>query len=151
MNAQHIDLYNGSSWRAVSVPSYLDFPNWVTAFSSTSVWADARQDETFDPELGHWNGKSWTQVITDAPADSFLTDIAGDGAGGLNVLDYERDTGQEYVLHMSSAGSWTRTAIGGGQIESLARVAGTTSVWGAGVLISPYGNDAGIWADGALP
>lgn len=147
-----VDRYNGSTWQAVSVPSYMtDGERYVFAQSATSVWVDGKDTSTGQPELMRWNGKSWTHVSTDAPAASQLDAIASDGQGGINIIASSTDSAQCWVLHRSSSGTWTRTApTTDAEIFSLVSVPRTTSSWGAGTL---YGSDtkAVISADGALP
>lgn len=148
-----VDRYNGSTWQAVSVPSYMtDGERYVFAQSAASVWVDGQDTSTGQPELMRWNGKSWAQVSTDAPAGSQLDAIASDGHAGINVIASSTDSTQCWVLHRSSSGTWTRTALTtGAEIASLVPIPGTTSSWGAGTLYGGGDTEAVIWADGALP
>jgi len=152
-SVNQVSRYNGSTWQAVSVPSYMfDGERYVFAQSKTSVWVAGKDTTTGQPELMRWNGKSWTHVSTDAPAGSQLDAIAGDGRGGINIVASSTSSTRGWILHRSSSGTWTRTELTtDAEVDNLVLVPRTTSSWAAGTWYDGTHAKAAIWADGSLP
>jgi hypothetical protein len=154
--------YNGSAWSEVpAADSALANTqlNDVLAASSGNVWVSGTSPaNAADGQLvlAHWNGKSWKRFVAPWPvqqAERFATD----GAGGIWIpVVTGGDSPATWILHLSHTGGWTRTKIAAGRgdgvgVGDLALIPGTTTVWGAGGLVTTAGGgDAAIWDHGVL-
>jgi hypothetical protein len=153
--------YNGSAWSAVPAANsaLADTQlNDVLAASSRNVWvsgtapANAADGRLI---LAHWNGKSWKRFVAPWPVQQ-TERFATDGAHGIWIpVVTGGDSPTTWILHLSHAGRWTRTEIAAGRgdgvgVGDLALIPGTTTVWGAGGLVTTVGGDAAIWDHGLL-
>jgi hypothetical protein len=153
--------YNGSAWSNVpAADSALGDTqlNDVLAASGSNVWvsgttpADAADGRLV---LAHWDGKSWKRFVAPWPVQQ-TERFASDGANGIWIpVVTGGDSPATWILHLSQAGGWTRTKIAAGRgdgvgVGDLALIPGTTTVWGAGGLVTPAGGDAAIWDHGML-
>jgi hypothetical protein len=153
--------YQGSAWSEVpaadSVLANTQL-NDVLAASPGNIWvsgttpADAADGRLV---LAHWNGKSWKRFVAPWPVqqtERFTTD----GARGIWIpVVTGGDSPATWILHLSRTGKWTRTEIPAGRyagvgVGDLALIPGTTTVWGAGGLVTTAGGDAAIWDHGVL-
>jgi len=161
--------YNGKSWKAMPITNLhlpknqlLDSPV-ILALSPKNVWvysalqgfvAHAGWISLPGVVLTHWNGKTWSRVAVPYQTQQNGY-ISSDGHGGV-WLSAATKTGQEYLYH-DNAGKWTRTVVpteSGYQadVDALATIPGTTSVWAVGELQSISNNQDGravIWKYGA--
>jgi hypothetical protein len=153
--------YNGSAWSEVpAADSALASTqlNDVLAASPGNVWvsgitpvnaADGRL------VLVHWNGKSWKRFVAPWPVQQ-TERFATDGTHGIWIpVVTGGDNPTTWILHLSHTGRWIRTEIAAGHddvvgVGDLALIPGTTTVWGAGGLVTTMGGDAAIWDLGVL-
>jgi hypothetical protein len=153
--------YNGSAWSEVpAADSALANTqlNDVLAASSRNVWVSGTAPANAADGrlvLAHWNGKSWKRFV--APWRVQQTErFATDGAHGIWIpVVTGGDSPTTWILHLSHTGRWTRTEIAAGRgdgvgVGDLALIPGTTTVWGAGGLVTTVGGDAAIWDHGLL-
>lgn len=145
-----IQHFNGTSWQTVSAKalSGLQFSG-IRAFSSTNVWATAVSLGGVQPAyLVHYNGSSWTRI--NVPwSGVFVNSPVSDGHGGLWLTGLSVSTNQSYVIHRTSSGAWSRTAVSAG-LQGLALLPGTTSLWAVGNKMTSTNSDAVIWAYGSV-
>ncbi|MEV5705181.1 hypothetical protein [Actinoallomurus sp. NPDC052274] len=120
--------WNGKTWRRVSIPTDDPMLGGVRALGAKDVWVSGAMSGV----ILHWNGKKWTSA---SPVSGVgrIGSIVSDGSKGLwAVADGTR-------LLRYRAGRWSlaklpqRTGYKT-QINALAQVKGTTSVWGVGTL-----------------
>jgi hypothetical protein len=153
--------YNGTTWSEVSAADAVlanTQLNDVLAASPSNVWvsgtspANAAEGRLV---LAHWNGKSWKRFV--APWLVQQTErFATDGVHGIWIPVVTGGTDPTtWILHLSHAGRWIRTEIAAGRgdgvgVGDLALVPRTTTVWGAGGLVTRMGGDAAIWDLGVL-
>jgi hypothetical protein len=153
--------YNGSAWSDVPAagPALADTQlNDVLAASASNVWVSGTSPvNAADGRLvlAHWNGKSWKRFVAPWPVEQ-TERFTTDGAHGVWIpVVSGGDSPATWILHLSRTGGWTRTRIGAGHsdgvgVGDLALVPGTTTVWGAGGLVTTAGGDAAIWDHGVL-
>jgi hypothetical protein len=153
--------YNGSAWSEVPAADSA-LPNTqlndVLAASPGNVWVsgitpvNAAEGRLV---LAHWNGKSWKRFVAPWPvqqAERFATD----GTHGVWIpVVTGGNSPTTWILHLSHSGHWIRTQIAAGHgdgvgVGDLALIPGTTTVWGAGGLVTTIGGDAAIWDLGVL-
>jgi hypothetical protein len=140
--------YNGTTWEQVtaSALSGLQFSG-ILALSSTNVWAMA-ENASNEALLVHFNGSQWTSVTVPYSGIA-LNYFAPDGQGGFWLDALGTTSSKTWVLHYSSAGQWSRTALSTGSMGPLALVPGTTSLWGVGsVPTATPASNARVWAYG---
>ena len=153
--------YNGTAWSKVpAADSVLADTqlNDVLAASGSNVWisgvtpANAAVGRLV---LAHWNGKSWKRFVAPWPVQQ-TERFATDGVHGVWIpVVTGGDSPTTWILHLSRTGRWVRTEIAAGRgdgvgVGDLALVPGTTTVWGAGGLVTTVGGDAAIWDLGVL-
>lgn len=146
-----IQHFNGKTWQTVSAKalSGLQFFG-IRAFSGTNVWVTAvTQGGTQPAYLVHFNGASWTRIKV--PWSVQVNNLVSDGHGGLWLtgFSFSVSSSQFYVIHRTSAGAWSRTAISANP-QGLALIPGTTSLWAVGAKMTSTGSDAVIWAYGSV-
>jgi hypothetical protein len=119
----------------------------IQAFSSKNIWVAAVTQGGVQPAyLAHYNGASWTRIKV--PWSGFqLNSPVSDGHGGLWLTGLSVSTNQSYVVHRTSSGAWSRTALNAG---ALALIPGTTSLWAVGSKATSTASDAVIWAYGSV-
>jgi hypothetical protein len=153
--------YQGSAWAEVpAADSVLADTqlNDVLAASPGNIWVSGTTPANAADGrlvLAHWNGKSWKRFVAPWPVqqtERFTTD----GAHGIWIpVVAGGDSPATWILHLSRTGKWTRTKIPAGRYDGvgvgdLALVPGTSTVWGAGGLVTTAGGDAAIWDHGVL-
>jgi hypothetical protein len=151
--------YDGSDWDAVPAGPALAGTQLddVLAVSASSAWVSGISPMA-GPDgrvvLAHWNGAGWTRFAAPWPVQR-AERFAADGAGGIWIPAVTGGGSPEaWLLHLSRSGQWTRTQItaspaGGVGIGDVVLVPGTTSLWGAGGLLTAAGGNAAIWAGGS--
>jgi hypothetical protein len=128
--------WRGTAWAAVTPPVQADSRTQfssVLARKADDVWVTGKVDSgTFQPMRPlafHWDGKAWKD-LTPPPAAEWLYSVTDDGAGGVWAIG-----ARNQVFHYK-AGKWTSGPVPVVHlyqgIEGLARIPGTTSLWGVG-------------------
>lgn len=145
--------YNGT-WGLVSASALngLQFGG-ILATSASNVWATAFavQSNRQVPYLVHYNGR-WTRYQLPWAVVPGRTVVA-DGHGGVWLTAMSTTTGQMYFVHRTAAGVWSRTlavSAAKGEVDGLAQIPGTASLWAAGFTVGKTGGNAVVWADGAV-
>jgi hypothetical protein len=145
--------WDGKKWTAARLPAVAvpaapavetAWPVQVTAISDKDVWVTGTV--SYPGEVGpdalllHWNGKAWSQTtIPYQVGDPII--MAPDGKGGI-WLSGTLYPGQEPYFFHDAGGHWTSVPIPAvphttaGDFSGMAAIPGTTSVWGAGSVIS---------------
>ncbi|HEX8007744.1 MAG TPA: hypothetical protein VF482_15110, partial [Trebonia sp.] len=144
-----IQHFNGNTWQTVSAKalSGLQFFG-IRAFSSTNVWVAAVTQGGVQPAyLVYYNGAGWTRIMV--PWSVQVNNPVSDGHGGLWLTGFSVSTGQSYVVHRTSSGAWSRTAVSA-DLQGLALIPGTTSLWAVGAKATSTGANAVIWAYGSV-
>jgi hypothetical protein len=138
--------YNGRSWSRVRSKALtgLQFGE-LLAVAPGNVWVDG------GPFLLHLKGTAWTRVrFPSWPVSPFS--LVPDGSGGLwmNNFAINASVGPT-VVHLSGAGRWRQYRVPrSGLMYDLARIPGTSSLWGTGDLYTRTAVDAAIWAYGPV-
>jgi hypothetical protein len=153
--------YDGSAWSKVSAAESAlanTQLNDVLAASAGNVWVSGTTPASAAVGrlvLAHWNGKRWKRFV--APWAVQQTErFATDGAHGVWIpVVTGGNSPATWILHLSRTGRWTRTKIAAGRrqgvgVGDLALIPGTTTVWGAGGLVTMAGGEAAIWDLGVL-
>jgi hypothetical protein len=143
--------YNGTTWQPVTSPalSGLAFGD-ILAISDSNIWATAAGSNR-KPELVHFDGRQWQTVPVTVPKPvTELGAIAPGGHGGLWFAGFSASAQPPRAVHRSASGAWSASKLsaGVGDVEGLARIPGTTSLWAAGGLEKTSGADAVIWGHG---
>jgi hypothetical protein len=98
-----------------------------------------------------WNGSTWRRVALDTPVASMLGPISADGHGGIWIEAQSTERTQAWLLHRSASGAWTRNTLRSASlVGDIARLPGTTSMWGVGAYFNTGGGTAAIWAHGPV-
>jgi hypothetical protein len=157
----------GHGWRRLRLPRFpgpageLATPQSVLALSNDDVFVDANIERGASSSVAvlHWSHGRWS-VVKKVPGrpSSFDPDMAADGRGGFWVTGFGPVPGRgpQYFYHYL-AGRWSRQLPEAGgyvvQMQSLAHVPGTTSVWAAGFVANPkavHPRGAENWEGGIL-
>jgi hypothetical protein len=143
--------YAGTTWQPVTSPalSGLRFAD-ILASSDSNIWATAAASGG-TPELVHFDGQQWQTVPVTVPKQvAQLAAIASDGHGGLWFQTFSRSAQPPRAVHRSASGAWSADKLSAevGDVEDLALIPGTTSLWAAGGLQKTSGADAVIWGRG---
>lgn len=145
--------FNGTTWQLMhaSALSGLQFGR-IQAFSNTNIWvnASAPGGSSLVSYLLHYNGK-WVRYKL--PWSLSTVGLTSDGQGGMWLTGVSLANGQTYVMHRTSKGAWSRTAIVStpqGGVRDVTRVPGTSSLWAIGTKAVKTVTNAVIWADGAV-
>jgi hypothetical protein len=152
--------YDGYSWKRVTAAdaalanTQLDD---VLAASPDNVWVSGVTPVNGADGhlvLAHWDGRNWKRFVspwTVQQPERFATD----GAHGVWIPAVTGgDDPSTWILHLSAAGSWTRTEIvsagpqAGVGVGDLALIPGTTTLWGSGGMLTATGGNAAIWEHG---
>lgn len=113
----------------------------IDALSADSVWITATsQDTGFESYLLHYNGHGFSKVAIPGSVDA--KQLASDGQGGVWITA-TTSTNQAYMLHVTANGVWSSTAVSA-NLDSLASIPGTTSLWASG----SKGTSGVAWAYG---
>jgi hypothetical protein len=143
--------YNGTNWARAATPAPAGTVfNGVRAVSASDIWASGTvAGDPSRPVLLHWAGSRWRRITVPWPVQPYQ--ILPDGTGIWLTADSGTTANVSWVLHRSGSGVWTRTRIGAGRtaIFSLARVPGTSALWGAGRVATKVSSDAAIYARGS--
>jgi hypothetical protein len=116
-------LWNGSAWRALTVPASIPGTamEYIQAFSPTDAWAVGTAPNASDTgsvvAAVNWNGSTWTQVATPFSTTVNLTvnAISGDSASDIWVVGetatrgYTGGTRTSVILHYNGS-AWTQVA-----------------------------------------
>jgi hypothetical protein len=149
--------WNGRKWSTSRLPeqSVAGEPGALTAVGPDDMWMSWTPSKAGVAEyLLHWNGHRWAKVTMPAGKTGYI--LTGDGHGGLWVSGNGRAPGyRQLFLHRSAAGRWSafavplRTAESPGNVDELALIPGTTSLWAVGNVYSEGGgseqNRVTIW------
>jgi hypothetical protein len=144
---KHVAIHwDGHSWKRTSLPDlhlasgeYL-LPVAMTALGASQIWLQALIEEPggqFTDILLGWNGTSWTRADTPLQNDAISpAGLAQDGNGGVWLPLFGPAPKYAPYLYHYSAGQWTSqaepTAAGSHtQVNGLAWIPGTTSLWAA--------------------
>ena len=137
------------SWTTVGAKalSGLQF-SAITAVNRHDVWAVGTvQTDAFKPRLVHMTSRGWSRVRV-----PFLVDpisMAPDGRGGIWITA-DNSSGL-WALHRSATGSWSRIKIEATPgLLRIALIPGTTSLWGAGSVLSKSVANAAVRAHGRV-
>jgi hypothetical protein len=148
--------WTGDSWSTIAIPkqSAGGGAGGIAATAQDSVWVGwypAKAGAT--AYLLHWNGSGWAKVSL--PSGDTILSIVGDGHGGLWVAGVGPGKKQAQLFLHLHAGRWTVSNVPSapgeqlGQVDEMALIPGTSSVWGIGHLYGPYqGSDlnrGAIW------
>jgi len=145
--------YNGTSWHPVTSPALAGLRfGYIFAASASNIWATAATGGGGGtPELVHFDGKQWQALPVTLPKPvTELAGIAPDGHGGLWFAGVSVSAQPPRAVHRSASGAWSASKLsaGVGDVEDLARIPGTASLWAAGGLQRTAGGDAVIWGHG---
>jgi hypothetical protein len=153
--------YNGTAWSTVPAAAAAlanTQLNDVLAASPSNVWVSGTTPvNAADGRLvlAHWDGRSWKRFVAPWPVQH-TERFATDGEHGVWIpVVTGGSSPTTYILHLSHTGQWIRTEIAAGRgdgvgVGDLALIPGTTTVWGAGGLVTAVGGDAAIWDLGVL-
>jgi hypothetical protein len=143
-----------NTWQQITDPALAGLTfNFVWAQSPTSVWVGGSivQSGILKPKLVHWNGSKWTRIAV--PGAVAPTSITADGGGGIWVVA-NPSSGAASLLNRSATGQWSTVQVSfntNQRIEAVARVHGSTAVWGAGIAPAKTGRNAAIYEYGTAP
>lgn len=123
----------------------------VLALTPTSVWVTGRERQKgrVKPKLAHFNGRHWVRIAV--PGRAIPGKISSDGHGGIWVA--ANSAAGSWMRHRSPHGRWRSTKIGSGpatQVNAIALVPGTTSLWGGGRTAAGTGTNAAIYSHGKI-
>jgi hypothetical protein len=144
--------WNGARWIPVSMPHpRIDFDPVIGMSSATDVWLGAwiMLPHSGGQQVGfamHWTRRGWQQLTAPASLGGFGP-VLPDGHGGVWLGPMAHWTGRSWVgvtVSVPSGISWS--------FEGMAKVPGTSSYWGAGLLIASSGTIRPVmFVYGALP
>jgi len=124
------------------------------------LWLSARttegdpcspEGETAETQL-HWNGRVWTAESPRTVQGFLLSGHASDGAGGLYAHAWGSDSGDEWdfdraLFHRSAKGVWSRRILSErNNVQHLARIPGTRSLWAAGTRETADSLNVAVWS-----
>jgi hypothetical protein len=144
--------WNGTRWILVSMPHpRIDFDPGIGMSSATDVWLGAgiTLPHSGGQQVGfamHWNGRRWQQLTAPASLSDFGP-VLPDGHGGVWLGPTAHWTGRSWVgvtVSVRSGISWS--------FEDMAKVPGTSSYWGPGLLSASSGSFRPVmFVYGAIP
>jgi hypothetical protein len=147
-----VEHYDGLNWAQVTGKALRGMRfNAVLALTPDSVWVAgrARQHGRLKPKLAHFNGRQW--VLIAVPGRAIPSQISSDGHGGIWVA--ANSAAGSWMRHRSQHGRWRSTKIGTGpanQINAIAHIPGTTSLWAGGRTEAGTGTNAAIYSHGRI-
>ena len=145
-----IDHFNGTRWQAVPAKAFsgLQFGS-IRAFGARNVWvtAVALGATKQTAYLLHYNGASWTRFSV--PWQIQLNDPVSDGHGGLWFTGYPFGPREQFLVHRSADGAWSRTYVTWFP-QGLAHVPGTFSLLAVGWAHDLTGGSAVAAANGRV-
>jgi hypothetical protein len=143
--------YNGSTWSQVKATALagLQFHD-VLAVTAKNIWALASPaTSSFSGWLAHFNGSGWSKSML--PYAVTPGRVAQDGHGGL-WLTGQDSAGKTWLVHRSGTGVWSRSLPASpAAVLGLALIPGTSSLLGAGLVLTQTGANAVTLAYGAIP
>jgi hypothetical protein len=122
-----------------------------------NVWATltltdgARGDAPAGSLLTHWNGRTWTQARLGLRKDTVF-DLTPDGRGGLWLLSFVSPTRTDLLHYVKGKITRQRTPAKPGttgDLQSVAAIPGTGSLWAAGDLVRRNHTVAAIYKYGS--
>src|SRR5215469_14613875 len=144
--------WNGARWILVSMPHpRIDFDPGIGMSSDRDVWLGAgiTLPHSGGQQVGfamHWTGRRWQRLTAPASLSDFGP-VLPDGLGGVWLGPMAHWTGRSWVgvtVSVPSGISWS--------FDDMAKVPGTSSYWGAGLLIASSGSARPVmFVHGALP
>jgi hypothetical protein len=147
--------WNGRRWTKSSFPRQREagYPYGLVAAGPNALWVVWQPFKAGERQyLLHWTGHRWAKVSL--PANDDELSLAGDGRGGVWATAVGPGKTQPQLFMHWSAGRWKVTRVpfqfAGqiGQVNELAEIGDSRSVWGAGHVYTrgPAGlNRAAIW------
>jgi hypothetical protein len=147
--------WNGKRWSRSAFPRQrvAGIPYDLIATGPSDMWAAwAPAKASASPYLLHWTGSGWAKVSF--PAGGAGAPAAGDGAGGLWVNGLASGKARVQLFLHWSAGHWKLWKVPQkgwqpGNVDYLALIPGTTSVWAIGNVYGPGAgttlNRGAIW------
>lgn len=142
--------FSHSAWQHETPAALAGFTySDVLALGPSNVWAAGSVAGV--PELGHFNGHSWTALTM--PGAISATAMCRDGRGGLWVIA-NPGSGPSAVLDRSAAGHWSTamvSATSANEVLACAHVTGRDATWGAGKAVAPKGTAAAAYGFGDTP
>jgi hypothetical protein len=142
--------YRGKTWSRVTPAALAGFSySYVLALGPASVWVAGSVDGT--PELGHYDGHSWTALTM--PSSTPPSGMCRDGRGGIWVIA-NSGFGPSSVNERSAGGKWTAVPVSrtsANEVLGCALVPGTTAAWGAGKSAAPSSTAAAAYGYGKVP
>jgi len=151
--------YDGQDWQAApgAGPALANIQlDDILAVSPHNIWVSGTTPVNGTGGhlvLAHWNGRHWKRFVARWPVQQ-PERFAADGQGGVWIPVVTGGARPAtWILHLSRAGTWTRTRIAVGPQEGvgvgdLALIPGTATLWGTGGLLTTAGGDAAIWEHG---
>ncbi len=120
----------------------------IAAVSKHDVWAVGTvQTNSFLPRLVHLTSRGWSRVRVPWLVDPI--GLAPDGRGGIWIT--AQNSSGMWALHRSATGSWSRIKMKSSAVLlRIALIPGTTSLWGAGSVVSNSVANAAVWAHGRV-
>jgi hypothetical protein len=151
--------YSGGTWREVSSPALKGLAFGSIYATRAGLWVTASPAGRTGLELlhlgkrGRWSATHmpWSLPLSTVnPGGLPIGGLSPDGRGGFWFSAYS--TGANCLLHVSSAGRWSRARIGRDEVGGFALVPRSTSLWAVGSIPSSRGQYpftfALIWAYG---
>jgi hypothetical protein len=146
--------YDGSSWQPVPTGTNLDGvqPRDILAMSPGNVWVLGTKADGTDGArlvLLHWNGVTWTSLLTQINAWAGRLAPAGDGSVLVTATPADASaTG--LILQVSSApGGWpvitAESWLDDGSVSDVALGGGSQSLWASGAILTRLGGEAVVW------
>jgi hypothetical protein len=138
----HPDAYRwtGHVWSAVrSLPGPPSFiPGAGAAVSPNDVWLSGTDQSGGQApvfQLRHWNGRTWSKItVPIAIAAGAVTQLVPDGSGGVWYDPDAHWTGKRWVI--TTPGKSFAAGQGKASLFALARIPGSASLWGVGLVNS---------------
>jgi hypothetical protein len=147
--------WDGRRWSRSAFPKQRLAGNVIAliALGAKDIWADWQPIKAEAASyLLHWNGSRWNKLAFPKAGAGILA--AGDGAGGLWVNGFAPGKQRIQLFLHWRAGRWTATRVPqpgweAGNVDQLALIPGTTSVWATGNVYGPGAgttlNRGAIW------
>jgi hypothetical protein len=137
--------WNGSHWSRTKFPEQREpgLPAGLTATGPDDLWTTWIPAKAGAQYLLHWTGTRWSKVSF--PASGAGAPATGDGAGGLWLNGFAAGKARVQLFLHWSAGRWSSYRVPQpgwlpGNVDYLALIPGTTSVWAVGNV---YGHGGG--------
>jgi hypothetical protein len=145
--------YDGTSWQSVPTGEDLDGvqPRDILAVTPSNVWVLGTRANTADgPRLVllHWNGVSWTSLIT--AINAWAGRLAAGANGTVLVTATPANASAAgLILQIAAPGGWpvitAQSWLADGSVSDVAPGSGTRSLWASGAILTRLGGEAVIW------